>query len=367
MKQERRFDVWYLVTIGALLLTGLFTLASATGPLGFQKFGDSYWFVRHQMLSGLLPGLFGFLFFWKFPASVLKRSYAVFYAISIALLLVVFLPGLGNTYGTARSWINIAGMSFQTSELVKLTLLIALAGWLDATGRVAVTDVKRGFGTFLLALLVPLGLMVLQPDVGGMTVIAFEMFVVYFVAGGSLLYMSGLAGFGLMALYALMTWKSYRSDRFMVFLHPELDPQGAGYHINQALLTIGSGGIFGLGFGHSRQKYQYLPEVPGDSIFAVFAEELGLLFALLLIAGFLFLLYRCIRIGEKSPDAFGKYVAIGFATWVVWQAFVNITSMLGLLPLTGLTLPFLSYGGSSLFVLLCAAGLVLQISGADRR
>ena len=148
----------------------------------------------------------------------------------------------------------------------------------------------------------------------------------------------------------------------MTLLHPELDPSGAGYHINQALLALGSGGFFGLGYGHSRQKFQYLPEVSGDSIFAVIGEEMGFFMAVILLAVFLFFFWRALRIARSAPDSFGKYVTIGVASWILVQAFVNIGSMVGLLPITGVTLPFISYGGTSLAVSLAAIGVVLNIS-----
>ncbi|MFH0928442.1 MAG: FtsW/RodA/SpoVE family cell cycle protein [bacterium] len=367
MKSDRpSYDYWYLAVLGFLVIFGLTVLASATGPSGFQKMHDSYWFVKHQMLIGLAPGILGFIFFWKVPYTLWKKNYLLWYLLCVALLLAVFIPGLGNTYGTATSWINLYGYSFQTSELVKLFGLIALAGWLDAAGRSGVKEFKRGLVPFALGVALLLGLLALQPDIGSMSVIAAEFLIVYFAAGGALSFISLLTFLGILAITVLIKIKPYRADRFMIFLHPELDPQGAGYHINQALLTIGSGGILGLGFGNSRQKYQYLPEVEGDSVFAIIAEELGLIMCLVLIAAFLFLLYRSLKIAERAPDVFGKCVATGVAGWIVVQAFVNIGSMIGLMPMTGLTLPFVSYGGSSLVVLLSACGLVFQISEATK-
>ena len=185
---------------------------------------------------------------------------------------------------------------------------------------------------------------------------------VYFVGGASLWHLGllGAAGVGLFAL--LIKVAPYRAARFMTFLHPEWDPKGVGYHINQALLAIGSGGLFGLGYGHSRQKFQYLPEVAGDSIFAVIAEEMGFFVATALLVLFLLLLYRGLRIAAAAPDAFGRYVVIGTLSWIVIQAFVNIGSMAGVLPMTGVTLPFVSYGGTSLAVTLASVGVVLNIS-----
>ncbi|HLD20877.1 MAG TPA: FtsW/RodA/SpoVE family cell cycle protein, partial [Patescibacteria group bacterium] len=168
-------------------------------------------------------------------------------------------------------------------------------------------------------------------------------------------------------LALLITAAPYRAARFTTFLHPELDPQGIGYHINQALLAIGSGGIFGLGYGHSRQKFQYLPEVAGDSIFAVVAEEMGLIVAIITIGLFLLFLWRMLAIAKRAPDDFGKYVVVGVAAWIVIQAFVNIGSMVALMPITGVPLPFISYGGTSLAISLAAVGVVLNISKSQKK
>ena len=183
----------------------------------------------------------------------------------------------------------------------------------------------------------------LQPDMGTMTIIAITALVVYFVAGAPFKHLTWLI-LGASGLFLLLIKIApYRAARLTVFLNPALDPQGIGYHINQALLAIGSGGIFGLGLGHSRQKYLYLPEVTGDSIFAVIAEELGLIFSLVLIILFLILMYRGLKIARSAPDTFGKLIATGIIVWLVLQAFINIAAMVTLIPLTGIPLPFISY------------------------
>lgn len=167
---------------------------------------------------------------------------------------------------------------------------------------------------------------------------------------------------GLGGLFILIKISPYRAARFTTFLHPELDPQGIGYHINQAFLAIGSGGFFGRGFGLSRQKFQYLPEVIGDSIYAVIAEELGFIFSALLVLGFFYLLYRGYKIAEKAPDDFGKYLTVGVISWIAIQAFFNIGAMVGVLPLTGVPLPFISQGGSALAIAMAACGIVINVS-----
>ncbi|NBS42007.1 stage V sporulation protein E, partial [bacterium] len=234
--------------------------------------------------------------------------------------------------------------------------------WLEKRGESGVRDVHGGLIPFLATLGAILGLLVLQPDVGTMSIIAGMVLVVYFVAGAPLAYVGGLVMAGISAIAMLIGFAPYRAARFTTFLNPELDPQGIGYHINQALLAIGSGGFFGLGYGHSRQKFQYLPEVASDSIFAVIGEEMGLVVAVGVLALFVWFLFRTLKIANEAPDKFGKYVATGIGAWLVLQAFVNIGSMVAIMPMTGVPLPFISYGGTSLAVSLWAVGVVLNIS-----
>ncbi len=361
---ERRaasaFDLpFLLITIG-LLLFGLIMLSSASGPTGYENFGDSYYFLKHQVLFGLVPGVIGLIFFSKLPYQRLKQHAFHLLLATILLLLVVFIPGVG--FGTSHSWIRFGGFfSIQPAEIVKLTFLMYLCAWLEKRG----ADVRQGtegLAPFLIVLGVVLGLIALQPDIGTMTIIAMMSFAVYFVAGAPVTYLAGIGLSGLALLGLLIKLAPYRAARFTTFLHPELDPQGIGYHINQALLAVGSGGLFGLGYGLSRQKFAYLPEVVGDSIFAVVAEEMGFIIAAGVVALFVAFAWRGLKIARASHDSFGRYLVVGIVAWIVIQAFINIGSMTSVLPMTGVTLPFVSYGGTSLFVCLSAVGVVLSVS-----
>jgi cell division protein FtsW len=195
-----------------------------------------------------------------------------------------------------------------------------------------------------------------------MSIIVVVALMIYFVAGASVKHLIGFGAASLAGLALLIKIAPYRAARFTVFLHPELDPQGIGYHINQALLAIGSGGLFGLGFGFSRQKHLYLPEVIGDSIFAVIAEELGFVVVSIILLVMFALVYRGYHIARNAPDQFAKLVVAGIMSWIGFQSFVNIAAMVGLLPITGLPLPFVSYGSSSLIVLFAAMGIITNIS-----
>jgi cell division protein FtsW len=281
---------------------------------------------------------------------------------SIVLLILVFIPGIRADFGTARSWIIVGGFSLQPSEIVKLTFLLYLATWFDRQDHKTIKDFSYGFLPFLFLLAVIVLLMVLQPDVGTMTIIVLEILIVYFIAGGAWAHLALLGGGGLSLIYLLIKIAPYRAARLTIFLHPELDPQGIGYHINQAFLAIGSGGLLGRGYGNSRQKFQYLPEVIGDSIFAVFAEEGGFIIASLFIALLVYFFIRGISIAHKIPDQYGKYIVYGVMGWIIVQSFVNIGAMVGVMPLTGVPLPFISSGGTSMVVTLAAIGLVINVS-----
>jgi len=365
-ESSQPFDYVYLGIVGALVLFGLMMLMSASAPTAcgdVRLNNDCYYFLKHQVIFGLIPGIAGLILFSRVPYTFWKKNAWNLLIVSIALLVIVFIPGLSAGIGTAHSWISVGGwFSVQPSEIVKLTFLFYLAAWLERQGEHGVRDVHGGFLPFVGVLGLIILLLILQPDVGTMFIIATMSLVVYFVGGAPLLYVGGLLAIGAAGLALLVAIKPYRASRLMTFLNPELDPQGIGYHINQALLAIGSGGFFGLGYGLSRQKFEYLPEVVGDSIFAVIAEELGFIIALAVVGMFLLFFWRTLRIANGAPDKFGKYVAVGVGSWLVIQALVNIGSMVAIMPMTGVPLPFISYGGTSLAVSLSAVGVVLNIS-----
>lgn len=361
MRHDGRQDTVYTGLITAIVLVGIAMLSSATGPVAYSKFNSSFWFVKHQILYGLLPGAVLFYFMSRISYRKYEAWSRSLLIATVVFLLLVFVPGLGATWGKTKSWIALGGFSLQPSEIAKLTFILYLAGWLKR--RSETKDGLRGsLVPFIIILGVVTGLLALEPDLGMMVIMAATAVVLYFVAGAPGTYIGAIAVLGAAGVYALIKAAPYRAARLVTFLHPELDPKGIGYHINQALLAIGSGGIFGVGYGRSRQKFLYLPEVAGDSIFAVIAEELGLIVSLAFVGLFVALVLRGLRIAERAPDRYGMLVAVGITTWFGLQAAINIGSMVGLLPLTGLTLPFVSYGGTSLAVSLAAAGIVVNIS-----
>ncbi len=356
-------DYLYFGIVSTIILFGLIMLMSASAPNGYAQFGDSYYFLKHQFIFGFIPGVAAMFAFSKIPYTFWKMHAWNLLILSIVLLVAVFIPGLSAGIGTAHSWISIGGVfSLQPSEVVKLTFLFYLAAWLGQRGSHGVRDVNSGLLPFVLVLGSVLGLLIIQPDVGTMSIIAGMSLIVYFIAGAPVTYVLGFVLAGLTGLGLLISLAPYRAARFTTFLHPELDPQGIGYHINQALLALGSGGMFGLGYGHSRQKFQYLPEVATDSVIAVIGEELGMMMVLLVLFAFLAFVWRSIEIAKGAPDAFSKLVVVGVTAWITLQAFVNIGSMVALMPITGVPLPFISYGGTALAVSMAAVGVVLNIS-----
>jgi len=337
-------------------------LASASWPTAFDKFHDGYYLVKHQVIFGLLPGIVFAIIALKIPYSFYRQYAGLMLLISIGLLVLVFVPGLSADFGSAKSWITLGSFSIQPSEIVKLTFLIYLAAWMEKRSKEDLHSVNTGLIPFMTILGVVMFLLILEPDTGSMAIIVAMSLAVYFAAGAPLRYFFLFGGVGAGLFWLLIKLSPYRAARFTTFLHPELDPQGIGYHINQALLAIGSGGIFGRGYGHSVQKFQYLPEVEGDSIFAVAGEELGFILTLAFLFMYVAFLWRGLTIADRAPDAFGRYLAVGIVSWIGIQAFVNIGAMVGVLPITGVPLPFVSYGGTSLAVCLTAAGILLNIS-----
>lgn len=278
----------------------------------------------------------------------------------LILLTLVFVPGIGMAHGGAKRWI-IWPIFFSPTEVYKLALIIYLAAWFEKR-QGQVKSFLYSTVPFLAILGLTAVLIMLQPDTGTFMITAAIAASMYLVAGASILHIMIMGGLGLTGLAVLISSASYRMDRFMIFLNPTSDAGGAGYQINQALLAIGTGGLLGLGFGQSRQKFNYLPEAPSDSIFAVTAEELGFVRSAIIIVLFMVVAVQGYKVAQKAPDAFSRLLATGIVSWIVLQAIVNIFALMSLIPLTGVPLPFLSMGSSSTLVLMLASGILLNIS-----
>lgn len=353
-------DRYLLIIIGVILIFGLISLSSASSVIAFKKFGNAYYYFTHQ-LFGLALGIVAFWFFANTDYHIWRKYAFGFLIFSIVLLLLVFIPGLSATWGKSRSWISVFGFSLQPSEFVKLSFLLYLSAWLE-TRKEELHDLEAGIGPFVVILGLIAGLMILQPDIGTLSIVALTSLIVYFVGGGKLhhiLLIIIMAGLGFMFMVQA---KPYQMNRFKCLMDPDFDKKDICYQTNQSLIAVGSGGILGRGLGESRQKFLYLPEVPGDSIFAVIAEETGLLVSVLLILAFLFLFYRGYLISKYATDDFGRILAIGIVSWLTIQAIINIGGIINVLPMTGVPLPLISYGGSAILAAMSALGVLVNIS-----
>ncbi len=356
--ESARADYRLLLYLGILIVCGLIALTSASAPLAYLKFHDSYFFVKRQILLGLLPGIALFLFFSKVNYHRSVKYAWVFYGFSLVLLCLRFVPGIGVVINGSRNWLRIAGFSFQPSELVKLGVIFILA-YLLADRRRDWNDWQNTLAPILLALSPAI---LLTGDVGTLSIIGMIIFVILYLLKIPVKYLSVLGLLGLTGFLIMVIAAPYRVQRLTTFLHPELDPQGVGYQINQAFLAVGSGGWWGLGLGQSRQKFQYLPEVNTDSVFAVMSEETGFVISAAIVILILIIGWRGLKIAAGAPDEAGKVLVTGIMVWFVWQSFLNIGAMVGALPLTGVPLPFISQGGSALMALMAAMGLVTNVS-----
>ncbi len=353
-------DRLFLLFSAILVVFGLVMLASAGSPAGYSKFGDTFYFIKKQLLFGFFPGFVLFLILARLNYHILGKFSGLIYLFSLILLTLVFIPGVGLMLNGSRSWIQVLGLSLQPSEIAKLSIIIILAKLLSEDKDFS--DWKNVLLPIFYVIAPAVLLIGVQPDIGTLSILIVIIFAMLYLAGIPKVYLVILGLAGILCFVVLLLVAPYRAQRITTFLHPELDPKGIGYQINQSFLAVGSGGIFGLGLGHSRQKFQYLPEVQADSIFAVIAEEMGLLVTSALVMLIAFLGLRGFKIAKGSPDQFGRLLAAGIMIWFVWQSFLNISTTIGLLPLTGVPLPFISHGGSAMLVMLGAVGIVANIS-----
>lgn len=334
---------------------------SASAALAEHKYdGDAFYFVKRQLLFAGL-GVFAMLiimnvryWFW--------RSWAkIGLVICFILLILVLIPGVGVSRGGASSWLGIGAFSIQPSEFMKIAMIIFLAKYLSENQK-RITSFIRGMLPSLLFVIMAFGIIMLQPDLGTGVVLVATCVVMIYTTGAKISHFAGLGLVGLAGLAGLVLSAPYRMDRITSFLNPWADPQDTGFQIIQSLFAIGPGGLLGFGIGHSRQKFQYLPEPQTDFIFSIISEELGFIGAVMVLLLFFLLLWRGVRIALAAPDLFGSLLAVGVIGMVMIQVMINIAVVSGLMPVTGITLPFLSYGGSSLTLTLVSIGILLNVS-----
>lgn len=353
---------------GILVVFGILIISSVSASLSQERFGYPTYYLFHQLVYGLIFGIIlGFIAF-RISLKTIRKWALPLFLINLIVLGLVFIPKIGLHTGGASRWINLGPFSLQPAEFLKISFIIYLAAWLSTLVETSGSRQRRPkkhniiLGAFLVILGILSAFLILQPNVGTLGIIFATGLLMYFGAGTPLWQTAFSILIGIGILLALIRIAPYRLSRFLVFINPELDPLGRGYQIQQSLIAVGSGGIFGLGLGLSRQKFGFLPQSIGDSIFAIFAEEGGFIGATILILLFLFFVWRGFRISKAAPEKFSQLVALGIVSWISLQAFINIGAMIGILPITGIPLPFISYGGSHLIAELIGIGLLLNIS-----
>lgn len=350
--QTQKVNRLLLFLFITLTLFGVLMVYEASVVSAFRDFADKYFYLRQQGLWALF-GLISLFFFAILDYHRLKVIAFPAVLLSIAALILVLISSFGVSALGARRWLSVGPISIHPAEFAKLALVIYFS---------LLFSKKKPVTNFLIVLGAVSFLIMLEPDLGTTVVIAATSLSIYFVSGTSLFGPLLVSFFFLLAGTFLIFLSPYRRERLLTFLNLTRDPLGTSYHIRQVLLALGSGGLWGLGLGASRQKYQYLPEAMTDSIFAIIGEELGFLGAAVLVLAFLVIIFQGMRVASRAPDSFGQLLAVGITSLIGIQAFINLSSMVALVPLTGVPLPFISYGGSSLIITLTGAGILLNIS-----
>lgn len=361
MKKELTHDNFFLGITIILVIVGMFSFVSAS--LGILARNESVFYnvLFSQLVLGLVGGGIALYVCMRIPYKFWRKYSFYFFIFSLVLTALVFVPGLSLSHGGASRWISIGPVTFQPAEFLKFAFVLYFAGWLswiykkkkDVTSAIVPFVAMMGIAAFLL---------LRQPDTKSLVLIFIAALGMLFVAGIKWKYIIAVCLIGLVALGALVAFRPYVAERFKTFMNPNHDPRGSSYQLRQALIAIGSGGTFGRGLGQSIQKFNYLPEPQGDSIFAIIGEEFGFMGSVIVIVLFVMFALRGFRIATRAPDTFSSLLVFGIITLLTAQSFLNIASIIGVIPLTGVPLVFMSHGGTSLMISLAAVGIVLNVS-----
>jgi cell division protein FtsW len=360
-------DYALMALVAVLVVVGILAVFSSSFAEGHRLYGDVNYFVLRQAMWAVI-GLILMVTLMRTDYHILRQASPFLMVIALGSLIAVLTPGIGVEGNGARRWIQLGPLpQLQPSEFVKLAMIIYISAWLTARGK-EIRHFNAGMLPFILLVGAVGGLVILQPDMGTAIVIVLTTITLFFIAGGELRHIAGLLGAGLIIGVVLIISGDYRADRFSAFLGAEDDPLGSGFQILQLSIALGSGGLDGLGWGVSRQKFFYIPGAHTDGVFAIIGEELGLLGTLGVMLLFAFLIYRCFRVILNARDQFGMLLATGVTVWIAYQALINIGGITRTLPLTGIPLPFISYGGSALAALMAGVGILLSVSryGLDK-
>jgi cell division protein FtsW len=353
-------DYFFLAIVFVLVVFGLVMLSSASSNLGKTQFNDTYFYLKHQLIFGLSLGLAGFLVGYFVPYEHLKKIAVPLLLFSLVTLALVF-TRFGSEINSTNRWLRLGPLSFQPAEIMKLAYLVYLAAWLSNTKLKRESAIRSGIIPFLVVSGVIAGLLIMQPATSTVAILLGSGLVVYFASGAPKRYIVGIILLALVVFASVIAVTPYRRARIFGFLNQSTDVQGQNYQVNQALTAIGSGGFWGVGYGQSITKAT-MPAVIDDSIFAILSEELGFVGAMTVIVLFCLFSLRLFLLARHTGDPFGRLLLIGFGTVIAVQAFVNMASTSGLIPLTGVPLPFISYGGTALAVFLTMSGIALNVT-----
>jgi len=360
----KRVDKLLVMGVIIISLFGLIMIYSSSYVWAEYKFNDPYKFVRTQSIFLIIGYILMFLIS-KFDYNKYLDKSNLIFGCCFLLLILVLIPGIGTVRNGSRSWFGIGGFGIQPSEFTKLALIIFTSKYLTNNEKV-LKNIKNGVLPILLILMLVFGLIMLQPDFGTGVIIVMTIIVLLFVSGVPMGFFIKVGILGLLGVVALIIAAPYRMKRIVSFLNPWSDPLGSGFQIIQSLYAIGPSGLLGKGLGNSIQKHFYLPEPQTDFIFAIISEELGILGIIIVASLFILIIYRGFKIAINCNDKFGKYIAFGITFGLSFQTLLNLMVVVGLIPVTGVTLPFLSYGGSSLLITLCSIGILLNISRSQK-
>ena len=353
-------DLILLISIITLSLFGIIMIYSASYVWAEYKFNNPYKFALTQMIF-LLVGYFIISIFINIPYSIYLKRANIIFIICLILLTLVLIPGIGSVRNGSRSWFGIGGFGIQPSEFSKLGMIIFTSKYLTSNEKV-LKNIKDGVLPILVVLILVFGLIMLQPDFGTGVIIVITIIGLLFISGVNISFFIKLGFIGLLAISALIIVAPYRLKRIISFLNPWTDPLGSGFQIIQSLYAIGPSGLLGSGFGNSIQKHFYLPEPQTDFIFSIISEEFGLMGIIIVSSLFITIIYRGFKISKNCENIFGKYLAFGITFGLAFQTILNLMVVVGLIPVTGVTLPFLSYGGSSLLITMLSMSILLNIS-----
>jgi len=348
-----------------LLLAGLLTVYTASFAVGYLEYGSTNYFVVRQAAYAIV-GMMALVYFMRLDYRQLRYLAVPMMVVALVGLLAVLIPGIGVERNGARRWLEFGPLSFQPSEFAKLAIIIYISAWL-AGRRENISNFSLGLVPFVMMVSVVGGLVIVEPDMGTAIIIVLTTSTLFFVAGAPLSHLALLMASGVTVSYFMVLVQDYRLDRITSFVSPESDPQGNGFHILQLLIALGSGGVTGLGWGVSRQKFFYVPGAHTDGVFAIIGEELGLIGLLGILALFAFFVFRGLKATFATKDQFGTLLGIGIVSWISYQTLINVGGITRSIPLTGVPLPFLSYGGSALIAVMAAAGVLLSLSRYSHR